>query len=315
MSESNAAEEQLLPGPNLLTIGALSRETGIPVPTLRTWERRYGQPTPLRRPSGHRLYPVEWIERLRRVDFLLRQGHRAANVLALPVEQLESMVVLSQARPVTPRYLPAGDLPGDTLGALQRLMRAVTRLEREVLMGELRLEWTRLGPLRFLTEVAGPFMTEVGDAWRRGDLDVRHEHFTSACVRGLLHELRQPYDHSSRRERIVLAALPGDQHDIGLLMAALVLAMRGRRVIYLGADMPLDETVRTAETQRATAVAISVSAAFDRERAHALLAQMRAALPAGIALWFGGSGAPAEAPGQVRFADLYALDERIAPID
>lgn len=305
----------LLPSPELLTIGALSRETGIPVPTLRTWERRYGQPAPLRRPSGHRLYPVEWVERLRRIDFLLRQGHRAANVLVLPVTQLESMVALSQARPLTPRFSPAVGLPGDAEDAVARLLRAVMRLERELLMGDLRLEWSRLGPLRFLSEVVTPFMTQVGEAWRRGELDVSHEHFTSACVRGLLHELRQPYDHSARGPRVVMAALPGDQHDIGLLMAALVLAMRGRRILYLGADMPIDETIRAAETHRASAIALSVSAAFDRDRAATLLSQMRATLPAGIELWFGGSGAPEQGPGQLRFADLYALDERLAPAD
>lgn len=305
----------LLPSPELLTIGALSRETGIPVPTLRTWERRYGQPEPLRRPSGHRLYPVEWVERLRRVDFLLRQGHRAANVLVLPVTQLESMVALSQARPLTPRFSPTVGLPGDAGDAVARLLRAVTRLERELLMGDLRLEWTRLGPLRFLSEVVTPFMTQVGEAWRRGELEVSHEHFTSACVRGLLHELRQPYDHSARGPRVVMAALPGDQHDIGLLMAALVLAMRGRRILYLGADMPIEETIRTAGNQRAHAIALSVSAAFDRDRAADLLARMRAALPAGIELWFGGSGAPEQGAGQMRFADLYALDERLAPAD
>lgn len=305
----------LLPGPELLTIGALSRETGIPVPTLRTWERRYGQPTPLRRPSGHRLYPVEWVERLRRIDFLLRQGHRAANVLVLPVTQLESMVALSQARPLTPRFSPAVGLPGDAEDAVARLLRAVMRLERELLMGDLRLEWTRLGPLRFLNEVITPFMTQVGEAWRRGDLEVSHEHFTSACVRGLLHELRQPYDHSARGPRIVMAALPGDQHDIGLLMASLVMAMRGRRILYLGADMPIDETIRAAERQHATAIGLSISAAFDRARAAVLLGQLRAAMPEGMELWYGGSGAPEPGPGQLRFADLYALDERLAPLD
>lgn len=304
--------EPLLPSAELLTIGALSRETGIPVPTLRTWERRYGQPAPLRRPSGHRLYPVEWVERLRRVDYLLGQGHRAANVLVLPTPQLESMVLLSQARPVTPRFTPPSEVPTDAEGSIRRLMRAVTRLERELLMGELRLDWTRLGPLRFLDEVAGPFMTEVGEAWRRGQLEVHHEHFTAACMRGLLHELRQPYDRTARGSRIVMSTLPGDQHDIGLLMAALVLAMRGWRVLYMGADLPIEETARTSGSQRAAAVAISVSGAFDDARAAALLGQLRALLPADVELWVGGAGAPSTTSDARYFEDLLALDERLA---
>ncbi|MEY4071771.1 MAG: hypothetical protein RL721_2385 [Candidatus Eisenbacteria bacterium] len=180
---SSAQQSEMRPGPELLTIGALSRETGIPVPTLRTWERRYGQPSPLRRPSGHRLYPAEWIERLRKVEFLLQQGHRAANVLVMSLPQLEALVAMSQARQITPRYVPAAHTDEDAERVISRLMRATQRIEREVLMGELRLEWARLGPLRFLSEVAAPFMAEVGDAWRRGEIEVRHEHFAAITPR------------------------------------------------------------------------------------------------------------------------------------
>ena len=48
-------------GKGWLTIGALSRATQIPPATLRTWERRYGVPKASRKPSGHRLYPLEAV--------------------------------------------------------------------------------------------------------------------------------------------------------------------------------------------------------------------------------------------------------------
>lgn len=305
-------EGDVRPGPNLLTIGSLSRETGIPVPTLRTWERRYGQPTPLRRPSGHRLYPAEWVERLRRVAFLLEQGHRAASVLAMPLAQLDGLVALSQARPAAPRLVPDAPTMLGEDPALVRLMRATRRLDRELLMAELRLEWGRLGPLGFLSGVAGPFMTQIGEEWRRGELEVRYEHFASACLRGLLHELRQPYDQAARGERVVVSTLPGDLHDIGLLMAALVLAMRGRRVLYMGSDLPVHETARTAIAQNCTAVAVSVSNAYGPDRGAAQLSQLREQLPLGIALWVGGAGAPMNLNGVEVFANLEHLDASLA---
>jgi DICT domain-containing protein len=39
-----------------LSIGELSRQTGVPVATLRSWEERYGFPWPERLPGGHRRY-------------------------------------------------------------------------------------------------------------------------------------------------------------------------------------------------------------------------------------------------------------------
>ena len=309
----NAAQSssKLTPGPELVTIGTLSRETGIPVPTLRTWERRYGEPAPLRRPSGHRLYPAASVARLKQVASLIRQGHRAASLLALAEPLLQSLAERSAERATAaapePRWVP-GESPERALAAL---MRATRRLDRGSILGELRLAWARLGPLRFLSEIAGPFMTEVGEGWRTQEIEVRHEHFAAACLGGLLQELRQPYDHTAAGPRVVTATLPAEQHEGGLLMAALVLALRGRRVIHLGADTPLSESARAAELPRVEAIAVSVSAAHDRDVARARLLELREQMPAGVALWVGGAGAPAGVAGVERFADLDAFDRRL----
>lgn len=45
-----------------LSIGALSRITGVSVATLRTWEQRYDFPLPQRLPSGHRRYDHATID-------------------------------------------------------------------------------------------------------------------------------------------------------------------------------------------------------------------------------------------------------------
>ena len=55
------------------SIGELSRRTGVPVATLRTWEVRYGQPRARRLPSGHRRYDDDAV---RAVGQML--GQRAA---------------------------------------------------------------------------------------------------------------------------------------------------------------------------------------------------------------------------------------------
>jgi DNA-binding transcriptional MerR regulator len=65
-----------------LSIGALSRATGIPVETLRTWEHRYGFPAPERRPSGHRVYSRAIVPRLRRISEAIARGHRAGQVVS-----------------------------------------------------------------------------------------------------------------------------------------------------------------------------------------------------------------------------------------
>src|SRR5512134_2122557 len=80
-----------------LSIGALSRATGIAVETLRTWESRYGFPVPQRKPSGHRVYPVSAVTRLRRVAQALSFGHRAGQVGGASDEALFALLESTSA--------------------------------------------------------------------------------------------------------------------------------------------------------------------------------------------------------------------------
>jgi DNA-binding transcriptional MerR regulator len=53
---------------------AASTVTGVPISTLRTWERRYGVPAPGRTKTGQRLYTQQDIELVREMSHLLERG-------------------------------------------------------------------------------------------------------------------------------------------------------------------------------------------------------------------------------------------------
>ncbi|HEX8099799.1 MAG TPA: MerR family transcriptional regulator [Actinomycetota bacterium] len=64
------------------SIGEVSALLGIPVPTLRSWERRYGAPRPARTEGGHRRYTEAEVEQLRRIrDGINPGGRRASDVV------------------------------------------------------------------------------------------------------------------------------------------------------------------------------------------------------------------------------------------
>jgi MerR family transcriptional regulator, light-induced transcriptional regulator len=62
----------------VLRIGEVSRRTGVAVPTLRAWERRYQLLDPDRTEGGHRLYGERDIDRVRAMMRLLDEGWSAA---------------------------------------------------------------------------------------------------------------------------------------------------------------------------------------------------------------------------------------------
>ena len=300
--------------PGLLSIGALSQATGIPVQTLRTWERRYQSPQPTRKPSGHRLYPASLVGRLRKVAQLLDRGHRPAEILALDSAGLDALLSLSGAG-ARGDGSPVGGAPptaGTDGPAFRESLQAVERFDRQGLMDILRANWIRLGPLQFLQQYAAGMMKEVGTAWQAGRLEIRHEHFGTACLASFLREVRAPFDHQARGPRVIAAMLPGDAHEGGLLMASVILAVRGCRLVYLGVDMPIGQIATATRESEVQAVALSISATVPPRRAGKALAELRAALPRHVSLWIGGAGAPKPPKGVERFETLEALDEMLA---
>ena len=299
--------------PKAISIGALSRAARIPVETLRTWERRYGSPKPVRKPSGHRLYSADSVEHLRRVGRLLAQGHRAGEILGLSPRELDALLSLSD--PDVKR--PAEDAEASTLGgeqlerSFETVLRAATDLDREPLVRELRANWIRLGPVRFLEDYAGPLMVAVGRAWANKTLEIRHEHFASACLSDFLREVREPFDHQARGPRVAAAMIPGDEHEGGLLMACVLMAYRGYRVVYLGPNTPVEQIAAAATTGNIEIVALSVSLGRSRRRAPKDLQRLRKLLPRGVRLWVGGAGAPPSLDGVERLDSLKSLDARL----
>ncbi|HEX8884207.1 MAG TPA: MerR family transcriptional regulator, partial [Noviherbaspirillum sp.] len=78
--------------------GVAARLAGLPVETLRVWERRYALSDTDRSAHGQRLYSAEQVRRLGLLKQLVDQGHPIGVLAGLPMRQLEEMTV-SQALP------------------------------------------------------------------------------------------------------------------------------------------------------------------------------------------------------------------------
>lgn len=73
-------------------IGAVSRMTGIALPTLRMWERRYQLVEPERTPAGGRLYNREHIARLSLLHAAVQAGHSIGTVAHLSDDDLQARI-------------------------------------------------------------------------------------------------------------------------------------------------------------------------------------------------------------------------------
>ncbi len=286
-----------------LSIGALSRASGVPSETLRTWEQRYGFPAAERKPSGHRLYPAGTVARVRRIADAIAGGHRASSVVAATDAELDRLLSATalQTAPAPSAPMPSGEPPGD-------LLAAVEAFDADRLTTALWSDWARLGPSGFLQVTVAPLVERVGRAWADGRMEIRHEHFLSERLGDVMRAIRLPLDQRASGPAVVCATLPGELHALGLQMAALALAAAGLRVVYLGTEVPPVELARVARDVGARAVAVSVSAAADREAVKRHLGRLREALPRSVVMLLGGQGAPPGRANAAAVADFAGLD-------
>jgi methanogenic corrinoid protein MtbC1 len=284
-----------------LSIGALARASGIPVETIRTWESRYGFPVPERKPSGHRVYPLSNVARLKRIAEALARGNRAGQVVGASDAELQALLGATAGPPG-----PAPAAVGSS--GVDELLRLVESFDAERLTRLLLADWARLGPLEFLETRIAPMARAVGEAWEEGRLGVRHEHFLSERIGDLLRSLRLPFEEHARGALVVIASLPGEAHALGLQMAALALSFAGSRVLYVGAEVPPPEMLSLVRDTGARALGLSVSVATRGPRTKTQIRRLRAALPKRVALLVGGEGAPDPWPGVEVVRDLRGLD-------
>jgi MerR family transcriptional regulator, light-induced transcriptional regulator len=281
----------------MISIGALSRACGIPVQTLRTWERRYGYPDPARKSSGHRLYPLSLAARLRRMGEALARGHRIGDLIHASDEEL--LKILREAAKPPERTPPANRLLAemtadgefDPRPSIAEALAAGRNFDSGLFLRHLLFAWARLGPQRCLDSWVAPLLHEIGQSWREGRLEIRHEHFISERIHDFLRSIRLPQEERASGPPVALATLSGEEHGIGLEMAALVIAQAGLSPLLLGTQMPEEEIAQAARERRARAVAVSISKHMPEAERRKRLRKLRRLLPTDTHLLLGGGGA------------------------
>ena len=269
--------EQLWP------MGAVTRRTGIGEHTLRAWERRFGFPTPLRLASGHRRYSGDQVQHLLLIARALDSGYRAGDIVPLSRHDIEQLLQNTGVFESTTTVRGTEDIVALTFDACKRF-------DRESLATLLHSEATVLGLPRFLRERAAPLIDAIGEAWSRGTVEIRHEHFFSEVFEDELRRLRAPLQSAATGRPVVVASLPNELHALGLQIAALAIVGAGRSVRVLGAHLPVEEIVQASRALDAAAVGLSVSIFADPESTTREITALREGLPASVTLWIGGAG-------------------------
>jgi DNA-binding transcriptional MerR regulator/methylmalonyl-CoA mutase cobalamin-binding subunit len=231
------------PTEKLYTIGTVSKLTGVGAITLRAWERRYGLIQPVRKESGHRLYTRQHIDQINRITALTQQGMRISQISA---EMLES----------DPQPEAEGAEADVWKEWLNGMIAAVISFDEDRLE-EIYHHALSVYPIGMVTRnLLTPLLIELGLRWESGDGGIAEEHFFAFYLRN---KLGARYHHRQRGNKdatLLIAGLPGEHHEIGLLLFTLAAHESGYGVIPLGANMPLEELAGVAKKKHCSAIIV-----------------------------------------------------------
>jgi DNA-binding transcriptional MerR regulator len=229
--ESSSIEEPLY------NIGVVTRLTGISIPTLHAWERRYDFPHSSRTAGGHRLYSERDIARLRWVKAQIEAGMQTRQAIA-GARRLEA-----EGHPFPSAAPEAASLPVGPAAAVplasDPLMDALARHDlprADQILGELLAFHS---PEEITLQVIGPALNAIGEAWEAGRISVGTEHLGSNYLRHRLLMWMVSGPRPRATNPIVLACAPGEWHEGSLLMLGVLLRRQGWPVAYLGQNVPL----------------------------------------------------------------------------
>lgn len=251
---------------------AVSQRTGIPAPTLRAWERRHRALAPGRSSGNYRLYSERDIAVLLWLDQKTKTGLSISRAVAL----LELMMAGGE-NPPSPDGAP------DRLQNLPRLSAAlkdVLSTLDERAAGAVLAEAFALYPIEDVCEgVIAPALVLIGDDWHAGRINIATEHFATSYLLGRLLALlnAQPVGDGPL---ILIGCAPGERHEIGVLMLALMLRRAGHNARYLGGDLPLPDWACAIRELQPGVVAMSAMTAQSAEMLVGLEALLAGLSPA-----------------------------------
>ena len=276
--------------PGHYKIGTVSRLAGISPGLLRAWERRYGILRPGRGPGGHRLYTADDLRVLDEIRRLRGEGRSIGEIAALGREHL--------ADPA--RSGSASDAPTEPVPVLEsacaELVEAALSLRAEWINRILDGTAATYSSDVVVERVIAPVSRSIGELWEAGVCSIASEHLISSIFRHRVLRLMDVAGASDGLPTAIAACLPGEEHDLGILMTSYFVTRAGIRVLYLGPNLPLEACVEACGVAKPDALLMSVTipGVFQANRAD--LGRLVGALTQSVRVYLGGRAVPASDP-------------------
>jgi len=215
---------------NAFTIKDLENLTGIKAHTIRIWEQRYSFLKPRRTDTNIRYYSNEELKKILNIALLNKYGYKISHIDRMSGPEInEKIITLSKS--LAQQEIVINDL-----------IQAMVDMEMEDFEDRLSDYIRQRGIEKAISQIIFPFLERIGVLWMTGHIIPAQEHLVTNIIRQKLLVGIDAANSHLRIDKSLLLFLPeGEFHELGLLFVYYLLKSRGIRVVYLGANVPLDD--------------------------------------------------------------------------
>jgi MerR family transcriptional regulator, light-induced transcriptional regulator len=293
---------------NTHRIHRVAKLTGLSKDVLRIWERRFGLLKPTRGANRYRNYSDEDVTLLRFLKEQLDAGGSIGELSKLGREEL-----LGRARASAPQV----SFVDNTFSRLLReLLSTLNPFNRVTFEKRLNGAVAVVPFEEALHGILLPLQEQVGQLWHNGHLNVALEHYVTKQIQQKIFSAMNQLPVAEFGAKVVVACPPGEEHDIAALAVAYRCRVRGCRVYYLGANVPIASLTNLCEQVEPDLTIISFPLALSESNATELLQALAHEVNPVSNLAVGGHGALAMRDFFVQYnitvlEDFAELDHRL----
>lgn len=221
----------------LFPIREVSRLTGVNPVTLRAWERRYGLIQPTRTESGHRLYSMTEIERVRSIVDWIDRG--------VAVSKVGKILAKTEPLKALAHIIPDDLVQTDYVQWQQQVQVAVSAFDDRALDQVYNQIFSSYALPVVFQDILMPLwlqMLQRQDAFGQTSEWLFFDGFLRARVLQRIVVLR-----GTQPRKVVVSALAGQCRELELLVAALFLSGNDAGVRVLTTGQPFDELALVCE--------------------------------------------------------------------
>lgn len=226
----------------MYSIQELEKLSGVKAHTIRIWEKRYELLNPSRTSTNIREYSSEDLRKLLNVAALISAGGKISKLSKLSFEELGAKVddLLQPEIEDEHSELFVGNLIAAGLEYNSEKFEAVFA---SALM--------KFGMKEMYMKVLLPTLVKIGLMWGKDEMMPAQEHMISNLIRQKLFAGIDALTSNADGVKYLLFLPPGEDHEIGLLLSYYLLKQKGEQVLFLGANVPVDSVVSSANETEA----------------------------------------------------------------